>query len=63
MRGRVFACRGGGQLVQPPKTGGGVGKRAQVTGPLIGYYELWPKIFLNIQNGQCFCTKYMANDD
>ena len=33
-----------GRSIEPPKMGGGVGKRAQLTGPLIScynYYELW----------------------
>ena len=36
-----FQLRGGGGSIEPPKTGGGSGKRAQLTGPLISHYELW----------------------
>ena len=33
---------GGGASIEPPKSaGGGSGKRAQLTGPLISYYDLW----------------------
>ena len=66
--GGGFSNEGGGSI-EPPKTGGGgVEKRAELTGPLISYYELWPpngpKKFLSIKSGQNFCfTKYMANDD
>ena len=35
------AFTGGGRSIEPPKTGGVSGKRAQSTGPLISYYELW----------------------
>ena len=39
---RVFTCGGGGGSKEPPKTGGGgFGKRAQLTGPFITYYEFW----------------------
>ena len=43
---RFFACGrrrgGGGGSIEPPKTGGWVfGKRAQLAGPLISYYEFW----------------------
>ena len=32
--------------MEPPETGwvgGGVGKRAQLTGPLLSDYEVWPR--------------------
>ena len=56
---------GGGGQYSPPKLGGGSGKRAQSTGLLISYYELWRerRIFLRIKNRQFFFTKHMANDD
>ena len=36
-----FHFGGGGGNRAPEKRGGGFGKRAQLTGPLISYYELW----------------------
>ena len=56
---------GGGGLNRAPKNWG-FGKRAQLTGALISYYELWPKapkIFSSIKICFFFFTKYMANDD
>ena len=52
--GRYSSEGGGGGSIEPPKTGGGgVGKRAQLTGPLISDYEVWrqrrPKIFLPLK--------------
>ena len=35
-----FSLAGAGGSIEPPETGG-FGKRAQLTGPLISYYELW----------------------
>ena len=41
-RARAAACFSGGASMEPPKHGGGwVGKRGQLTGPFISYYELW----------------------
>ena len=59
---RVFtwgAKTGGGRGVNraPQNRGGGVGKRAQLTRPLISHFELAPKAlkqFLSIENGQFF---------
>ena len=55
---RVFNSEGGGGggRKSPQNWGGGgaFGKRAQLRGPLISYYELGPKapkIFLSIENG------------
>ena len=43
---RVFTSGGGGGgRSSPPKLGGGVGKRAQLTGPLIIYYALGRRNF------------------
>ena len=41
-----------GGSIDPPTTGGRGGERAQLTGLLISYYELWRRIFLSIENGQ-----------
>ena len=59
---------GGGGSIEPPKTeGGGSGKRAQLTGPLISYYELWRqrrrKFFCALKMVNFFFTKYIPNDD
>ena len=57
-RTRIFnwVWGGGGGSIEPPKTGweGGSGKGAQLTGPLIRDCEVWPTIFLTIENGQFF---------
>ena len=40
--GAVGLSTAGGQgSIEPPKNWGGSGKRAQLTGPLISYHELW----------------------
>ena len=64
---RVFTSGGGGGSIEPPKTGGGFEKRAQLTGTinqsLRSRAPKAPKIFLSIKIGRFFFTKYMANDD
>ena len=48
---------GGGVDRAPPKHGGGFGKRAQLTGTIISYYEIWRQrrqIFLSSKTGQLF---------
>ena len=58
LNGAVGLSTGG--AIEPPKTGGGgSGKRAQLTGPSISYYELWRQrprkfFFLRIKIGQFF---------
>ena len=64
---RVFKRRGGGVNRAPPKTGGGgVGKRAQLTGPVISDYELWRqrrrKFFAHRKWSIFSRTKCMPND-
>ena len=62
--------RGGGSI-EPPKTGGGqVGKRAQLTGPLISDDEVWRQRrrqffwpLKMVNSPPPTTTKYMANDD
>ena len=51
----------------PQNLGAGVGKRAQLTGPLLRYYEGWRQrrriFFSALKMVNFFFTKYMANDD
>ena len=60
--GEVGFSTGEGGSIEPPKIGGGgVGKRAQLTGQSIGYYERWPKApknFLSIENGQNYFSPH-----
>ena len=69
MGSRVFNCGGGGGggLNRAPITGGGSGKRAQLTGPSISYHKLWcqrpRKFFSAFKMVKLFFTKSMANDD
>ena len=57
--GGGFSIRGGGEGInRAPKTWGGVGKKAPLTGPGISDDEVWrqrpPHFFLTIETGQFF---------
>ena len=61
---RCSTGRGGGVDRAPPKLGGsGFGERAQLTGPLISYYDVWRRnFFRTLKMVFFFPTKHMAND-
>ena len=66
--GDGFSIEGGGVNRAPQNWGrGGVWKNAQLTGPLVSYYELWcrrrRKFFSALKMVKFFFTNYLANDD
>ena len=53
---RVCNSGGGGGSIEPPKTwGGGLGNRAELTGPFLSYYDFCRKCFEALKKAKKYC--------